>query len=303
MLRPSRTPAGYRVYGSDDQQRARADARADRERLGGRRGRAGGHAASRRAASPRPRPASTAAADEMLAALLGFDATAGQAAFDRCSAVRSLDAALREVVLPALREVGERWARGDDHVAQEHFATEVITGRLRGLGARVGPRPRPARDPRVPGGERHDIGLLCCGLALHRRGWRVTYLGQDTPTDALASAVVASTRARRDRRRPAPPAAARRARAGGPGRARGGRRRRRGREHGARRPRPAPSTCAAIRSTAAAALTDAATRLPSARRAPQPRRPGPGGHGDDAVDRPRGRRRYSSNAPSVARPQ
>jgi MerR family transcriptional regulator, light-induced transcriptional regulator len=40
-----------------------------------------------------------------------------------------------------------------------------------------------------PPGERHDIGLLCCGLALHRRGWRVTYLGPDTPVEALASTV------------------------------------------------------------------------------------------------------------------
>jgi methanogenic corrinoid protein MtbC1 len=40
-----------------------------------------------------------------------------------------------------------------------------------------------------PPGERHDVGLLCCALALDRRGWRVTYLGADTPVDALESVV------------------------------------------------------------------------------------------------------------------
>ena len=61
-------------------------------------------------------------------------------------------------------------------VAQEHFATELVTGRLRGLAREwdegLGPRAVLACPSRS--GERHDIGLLCCGLALHRRGWRVT---------------------------------------------------------------------------------------------------------------------------------
>ena len=193
VLRPSRTPAGYRVYGSDDELRAQRM----RELIES--GWAAGEAALAVTADETPPPSVTpvvgppfaAAADQVLDALLSFDCETVQTAFDRVFAVRSMDAALREVVLPALHEIGERWARGDVSVAQEHFATEVITGRLRALGREwdhgLGPRAILA----CPSGERHDIGLLCCGLALHRRGWRVTYLGQDTPTDALASAVEA----------------------------------------------------------------------------------------------------------------
>ena len=188
LLRPSRTPAGYRVYGSDDQQRAERM----RELIDS------GWAASQAAqavltAAPEPTaPVGVdGAVEEMLGRLLVFDATAGQEAFDRLLGSRSLDATLRDVVLPVLREVGERWARGEITVAQEHFATELITGRLRGL-AREWDR---GLGPRVvlacPAGERHDLGLLCCGLALDRRGWRVTYLGPDTPSDALESAVLA----------------------------------------------------------------------------------------------------------------
>ena len=40
---------------------------------------------------------------------------------------------LSEVVLPYLRELGERWLRGDASVAQEHFASSVLRGRLLGL--------------------------------------------------------------------------------------------------------------------------------------------------------------------------
>jgi MerR family transcriptional regulator, light-induced transcriptional regulator len=190
VLRPSRTPGGYRVYGAEDELRAQRM----RELIesGWAAGQAA-HAVTADETMSEPAPYNGlpfgASSDQLLDALLGFDCAMVQAAFDRVFAVRSMDAALRDVVLPALHEIGERWARGDVTIAQEHFATEVITGRLRGLGREwdhgLGPRAILA----CPAGERHDIGLLCCGLAMHRRGWRVTYLGPDTPADALASAV------------------------------------------------------------------------------------------------------------------
>ncbi len=37
-------------------------------------------------------------------------------------------------------------------------------------------------------GERHDLGLIAFGLTLNRRGWRITYLGPDTPVDSLVDA-------------------------------------------------------------------------------------------------------------------
>jgi B12 binding domain len=33
--------------------------------------------------------------------------------------------------------------------------------------------------------ERHDLGLICFGLALRARGWRIAFLGADTPVDTL----------------------------------------------------------------------------------------------------------------------
>ena len=49
----------------------------------------------------------------------------------------SLTTVLRDVVLPFLADLGLRWERGTVTVAQEHFASNVIRGRLAGL-ARVG---------------------------------------------------------------------------------------------------------------------------------------------------------------------
>jgi methanogenic corrinoid protein MtbC1 len=54
----------------------------------------------------------------------------------------------------------------------------------RGWSRGVGPRALLA----CPPGEQHDLGLLAFGVALNRLGWRVAYLGADTPFETLASA-------------------------------------------------------------------------------------------------------------------
>ena len=56
------------------------------------------------------------------------------------------------MVLPYLAELGERWERGTASVAQEHFATNVIRGRLAGLarGWGTGTAPEPSW-PAPPG--------------------------------------------------------------------------------------------------------------------------------------------------------
>ena len=40
----------------------------------------------------------------------------------------------RDVIVPYLHDLGERWERGEASVAQEHFASALLRGRLLGLG-------------------------------------------------------------------------------------------------------------------------------------------------------------------------
>jgi hypothetical protein len=54
-------------------------------------------------------------------------------------------------------------------------------GPVRGWDAGLGPRALLA----CPPGELHDVSLVMFGLALRRRGWRVTFLGADTPLEDL----------------------------------------------------------------------------------------------------------------------
>jgi hypothetical protein len=73
-------------------------------------------------------------------------------------------------------------------VAQEHFASNFLHARLlamaRGWDRGLGPRVLLACAP----GEQHTFGLISFGVAMHQLGWRITYLGADTPVELLAQA-------------------------------------------------------------------------------------------------------------------
>jgi DNA-binding transcriptional MerR regulator len=181
LLQPVRSPGGLRLYTEDDERRVRAM----RARL------AEGLSAAEAARAvleqgdvpPVESPASPIEplARELARALDSFDDAAAHEALDRLFARFTLDTVAVEVILPYLREIGERWHRGDVSIAQEHFATAILRSRLfslaRGWDRGAGPRALLL----CPPGERHEIGLLLSGLALRSEGWRITFLGADTP--------------------------------------------------------------------------------------------------------------------------
>jgi DNA-binding transcriptional MerR regulator len=191
LLEPVRSEGGFRLYSPQDERRV-ALMRAHLER-----GLSAAEAArltldeERAAPEPAETPALERSARELRAALDGFDDSAAQSALDRLLAGFSVETVLREVVLPYLRDLGDRWERGQASVAQEHFASQVLRGRLLGLARDwdrgAGPRALLACMP----GEQHDLGLIAFGLGLRGRGWRITFLGPDTPLDTLADAVAA----------------------------------------------------------------------------------------------------------------
>ena len=189
LLRPSRSPGGLRLYSEDDLLRVGAM----QEQL------AAGLAAAEAAAVAAARGGvahsqsdTTHARGELAAALLAFDETRAHAAFDALVAAFSLDTLLGDVVVPYLHDLGDRWERGEISVAQEHFASALLRGRLlglaRGWGQGLGPTALLACAP----GEQHDLGLIAFGLALRARGWRILYLGPNTPLESLAGAARSS---------------------------------------------------------------------------------------------------------------
>ena len=186
LLRPTRSDGGFRLYSPQDEHRV-ATMRSHLER---------GLSAAEAAritldeeSTPAPAaelPVLALGASALRAALDRLDESAAHAAIDGLLSSFSLEAVLREVVMPYLRDLGDRWERGEASVAQEHFASQVLRGRLLGLarGWDRGPGPR-ALLACMPG-EQHDLGLIVFGLGLRDRGWRITFLGPDTPLDTLS---------------------------------------------------------------------------------------------------------------------
>jgi DNA-binding transcriptional MerR regulator len=189
VLRPQRSAGGLRLYSPADLDRVRAMQRHMHDGLAAREAAALVQQASAARTPIGAPPFDPAGARAALAdALDAFDEPRAQAILDELLALATLGAFLSEVVMPYLHDVGDRWQRGDLSIAQEHFASNVLRGRLLGLARGWGRGAGPRALLGCPEGERHDLGLIAFGLALRERGWRIDYLGPDTPAESLAEA-------------------------------------------------------------------------------------------------------------------
>jgi DNA-binding transcriptional MerR regulator len=188
LLQPSRSSGGLRLYSLEDLERVQRMRQHLAEGLAAAEAAAlvTSPAATDEAARHAFEPA--AARRELADALESFDEPRAQTVVDRLFATATVDVLLADVFLPYLHELGERWERGEASVAQEHFASAVLRGRLlglaRGWGRGLGPLALLACLP----GEQHELGLIAFGLALRSRGWRIAYLGSDTPLDTVGAA-------------------------------------------------------------------------------------------------------------------
>jgi methanogenic corrinoid protein MtbC1 len=192
LLQPVRSPGGFRLYSEADESRIRqmqaylADglsaAEAARAAL------SGGAVSGGRAGTPTAAPAGGEPCAAFRQAVDAFDEPAAQAVLDRLLADLSVPAVLRDVVLPYLADLGRRWQGGTASVAMEHFASNVIRGRLAGLARGWGSGHGPQALLACPPGELHDLALMIFGIVLHRNGWRIDYLGANTPVEELARA-------------------------------------------------------------------------------------------------------------------
>ena len=184
LLTPERTSGGFRLY----PEAAVARVEAMRSHL------SEGLSAAEAARLARAEPDGPATAsiarllEELRSALDGYEEPQAQAVLDRMLASFTLETVLGDGVIPYLHELGERWQRGEASVAQEHFASSVIRGRLLGLARGWGAGSGALAVLACPPGEEHDLGLLTLGVVLRARGWRVAYLGPDTPMDTLREA-------------------------------------------------------------------------------------------------------------------
>ena len=114
---------------------------------------------------------------------------------DQSFALLGVDETLDGVIRPLLATIGERWAAGEISVAEEHLVSEAVRSRLGHLLGDAGGGVRGVAVLACAPGERHELGLMMAAIALRRDGWKVVYLGADTPLeDAVALARRVSAR-------------------------------------------------------------------------------------------------------------
>ncbi len=184
LLHPTRTSGGFRLYSGADERRVRAMQR----HLD-----AGLSAAEAAASALVDEPGSRddgevprALREQLEQAFDALDGARAHTVLDRLFAGLGVEGAMRTVLFPLLHDLGERWARGEIQVGQEHFTSSLLQARLlpqlRGSIPAAGPAALLACAP----GELHTLPLIGFGIALHHRGWRTTYLGADTPVHSLS---------------------------------------------------------------------------------------------------------------------
>jgi methanogenic corrinoid protein MtbC1 len=127
--------------------------------------------------------------DACLAAIADLDAPALDRALEAASVELGPTLLVQQLMMPLMREVGDRWKQGSLRIAHEHMATALVRSFL---GTLQNGKHLPEAAPRLlaatPLGQVHELGALMVCVAATTDGWRATYLGVDLPADEIAGA-------------------------------------------------------------------------------------------------------------------
>jgi excisionase family DNA binding protein len=88
---------------------------------------------------------------------------------------------------PALRRIGESWAKGRVSLADEHRASAICTKLLARISVHPRGRPRGIAVVTTVPGEGHELPGMMASMALRAERWQVHHLGTQVPYDQLAS--------------------------------------------------------------------------------------------------------------------
>lgn len=104
------------------------------------------------------------------------------------------DVLVADVLVPTLREIGDRWQSGHLSVLHEHHASKIVRSTVSDMRRRSVDAAAPCVVLACPPGELHDLPSHMFALMLIARGIRPIVLPANTPMAAVAQSV-RSTRA------------------------------------------------------------------------------------------------------------
>jgi len=132
--------------------------------------------------------ASQALGTRILAAIEKFDLEECDQAIAMAFALLPVGDVISEVLSPVLREVGERWHRGEFSIGQERLVSSAVRRQISGLLNTFNSMARGA--PIVfatVSGEPHELGILMFAALAASRKWRTCYLGADLPPQEISN--------------------------------------------------------------------------------------------------------------------
>lgn len=139
--------------------------------------------------APAPAGGEASLIKPLLEALDHFDYAGLNERMARMAAMLAPGELVRQVVLPVLHEVGNRWHDGQLTTAQEHMITGLTHQILGALMRQYRPSSRAAKLIfTTPEGELHEMGILAAAILAAAAGFSPIYLGPNLPAKEIAYA-------------------------------------------------------------------------------------------------------------------
>ena len=133
---------------------------------------------------------------ELLAQIRRADRAGAAALLDKWAGEHGYERLLREVLEPALVQIGAEWLSSESYtLAQAYVAAKVTEDALVRIAERSPPQPpgNPSKGPVVIGNieeDFHALGRRMVGTFLRVEGWQVHDLGNDVPAAAFVDRAV-----------------------------------------------------------------------------------------------------------------
>ena len=97
---------------------------------------------------------------------------------------------ITNLAAPLIKQIGDSWECGDLSVAQEHFASDILSNFLGNRWRRQNERKhgKTAILATLPG-ESHVLGLQMCAVVMSTTDWKIVSLGLNTPEEEIVRTV------------------------------------------------------------------------------------------------------------------
>ena len=126
----------------------------------------------------------------MLKSIENFSEQNLDTTYNEVLSIYPIDMVTEQVIIPVLRELGDRWQARETGIAEEHFFSAFLRNKL---GARLHHESHRSRGSKIlvsclPG-EHHELGILLFCIAAISHGYQILYLGTDMPPAQLSKVV------------------------------------------------------------------------------------------------------------------